>query len=220
MTDAADWGRVDDYIVGALVPADPALAAAMAANAAAKLPAIDVAPNQGKLLHIFAPDGRGAADPRDRHARWLFDDLAGAGAGAGGRLVTLEADPRHAEVARANIARAGLDAVVEIHVGPALATLPNLPADAPFDLVFIDADKGNNPGYLEWALKLTRPGSVIICDNVVRDGRVADAASRDSAIVGIRRFFEMLAAEPRLTGTAVQTVGSKGWDGFAIAIVA
>ena len=220
MTDAADWGRVDDYIVGALVPADPALAAAMAANAAAKLPAIDVAPNQGKLLHIFA---RMVGARRileigtlgGYSTIWLARALE-----PGGRLVTLEADPHHAEVARANIARAGLDAVVEIHVGPALASLPNLPADVPFDLVFIDADKGNNPGYLEWALKLTRPGSVIICDNVVRDGRVADAASRDSAIVGIRRFFEMLAAEPRLTGTAVQTVGSKGWDGFAIAIVA
>ncbi len=215
----ADWARVDDYIGAQLIEADPILDAALAANAAAGLPAIDVAPNQGKLLHIYA---------RMIGARrileigtlggystiWLARALP-----AGGRLVTLEFSPAHAEVARGNIARAGLEAVVEIHVGPALETLPALEAEPPFDLVFIDADKGNNPGYLEWALKLTRPGSVILCDNVVRSGRIANEASTEGDVVGTRRFFEMMAAEPRLTGTAVQTVGSKGWDGFAIAIV-
>jgi predicted O-methyltransferase YrrM len=134
----------------------------------------------------------------------------------GGVVVTLEAEPRHAEVARANIAQAGLADRVEVRVGPALDTLPAL--EGPFDLVFIDADKRSNPDYLTWALELARPGTVIVCDNVVREGRVADASDNPD-IDGIRRFFDMLAAEPRLTGTAIQTVGVRGWDGFAVAIV-
>jgi predicted O-methyltransferase YrrM len=138
---------------------------------------------------------------------------------AGGRLVTLEASPAHAAVARGNIERAGLADVVDLRLGRALDTLPALAGEAPFDMVFIDADKPSNRDYLAWALRLARPGTVIVCDNVVREGRVADAASTDPATLGTRRMFEDLAAEPRLTATALQTVGSKGWDGFAIAIV-
>ncbi len=136
-----------------------------------------------------------------------------------GRVVTLEADLAHAEIARANIERAGLAAVVDLRTGPALEILPLFQEDEPFDLIFIDADKANNPSYLTWALKLARPGTVIIGDNVVRDGAVVDRTSTDPRVQGVRRFFEMLADEPRLTSTALQTVGSKGWDGFTISIV-
>jgi predicted O-methyltransferase YrrM len=215
-----DWTRVDDYITGILVPPDPALDAALAANAAAGLPAIDVAPAEGRFLHILA---------RMVGARCILEigTLGGYSTiwlaralPAGGRLVTLEASPAHAAVARGNIERAGLADVVDLRLGRALDTLPALAGEAPFDMVFIDADKPSNPDYLAWALRLARPGTVIVCDNVVREGRVADAASTDPAILGTRRMFEDLAAEPRLTATALQTVGSKGWDGFAIAIVA
>ena len=141
---------------------------------------------------------------------------------ADGRLVTLEADPTHAAVARANIAAAGLAGRVELRQGPALQLLPGIAADGlgPFDLVFIDADKPNNPHYLDWALRLARPGTVILADNVVRDGAVLDAAGTDARVQGVRRFAEMLAAEPRLAATAMQTVGAKGWDGFVLAVVA
>ena len=213
----ADWQRVDGYLADLLVGDDPALAAALAANAAAGLPAIDVSPLQGKLLHLLA---RLAGARRileigtlgGYSTIWLARALPD-----GGRLVTLEAERRHAEVARANIARAGLADRVELIPGPALDTLPTL--EGPFDLVFIDADKRSNPDYLAWALRLSRPGAVIVCDNVIRDGAITDATSRDPGVVGTRRFLEMLAAEPRLSATAVQTVGAKGWDGFAIAIV-
>jgi predicted O-methyltransferase YrrM len=213
----ADWQRVDGYLAELLVGDDPALAAALAANAAGGLPAIDVSPLQGKLLHILA---RLAGARRileigtlgGYSTIWLARALPEEG-----RLVSLEAEPRHAEVARKNIAAAGLAGRVEVVLGRALDTLPTLAG--PFDLVFIDADKRGNPDYLAWALRLSRPGTVILCDNVVRDGAITDAASRDPGVVGTRRFFEMLAAEPRLTATAVQSVGAKGWDGFAIAIV-
>jgi predicted O-methyltransferase YrrM len=214
---ASDWKRVDGYLGGLLLPADPALDAALAANAAAGLPSIDVSPLQGKFLHVLA---RLVGAKRvleigtlgGYSTIWLVRALP-----EGGRLVSLEAAPAHAEVARANLARAGLAGQAEVIVGPALETLPGL--QGPFDLVFIDADKRGNPDYLTWALRLSRPGTVIVCDNVVRSGAVADAASTDPGVVGTRRFFEMLAGEARLTGTAIQTVGSKGWDGFAIAIV-
>lgn len=215
--DSNDWKRVDAWIADRLFPPDPALDAALAANAAAGLPTIDVSPAEGRLLHILA---RMAGARRileigtlgGYSTIWLARALP-----ADGRVVTLEASPRHAEVARANLARASLADRVELHVGRALDTLPGLPG--PFDMVFIDADKAGNPEYLAWALKLSRPGTVIVCDNVVRRGAIADAASRDPDIVGTRRFFDMLGSDPRLTATAVQTVGSKGWDGFAIAIV-
>jgi predicted O-methyltransferase YrrM len=213
----SDWRRVDAYLLDRLVPPDPGLDAALAANAAAGLPAIDVAPNQGRLLHILA---RMVGARRileigtlgGYSTIWLARALA-----AGGRLVTLEAEPRHATVARANIAAAGLADRVEVVVGPALATLPTLAG--PFDFVFIDADKRSNADYLGEALRLARPGAVIVCDNVVRDGRIADPDDASPAVAGTRRFFDRLGAEPRLVATAIQTVGVKGWDGFAIAFV-
>jgi len=215
------WLAVDRYIVDTLLPPDPTLDAVLAANAAAGLPAIDVAPNQGKLLYLLALL-RGARRILEigtlggYSTIWLARALP-----AGGRLVTLEADERHAAVARANIERAGLAGVIEIRVGKALDSLAQLQREGgePFDLIFIDADKPNNPKYLEWALKLSRKGSVILGDNVVREGAVIDAASEDDRVQGTRRFFERMAAEPRLSATALQTVGSKGYDGFALALV-
>jgi predicted O-methyltransferase YrrM len=213
------WAKVDGFIVEHLVPADAGLSAALSANSAAGLAAHDVAPNQGKLLHIFA---------RMVNARRILEIGTLGGYSTiwlaralpqGGQLITLEADPKHAEIARANIARAGLAEFVELKIGPALETLPTLEGDKPFDLIFIDADKPNNPAYLTWALKLARPGTVIIGDNVVRDGAILDPWSGDPRVQGVQDFIRMLAADPRLTSTALQTVGSKGWDGFTISIV-
>lgn len=215
------WTAVDRYITDHLAPHDAVLEEALRASDAAGLPAIHVAPNQGKLLHLLARI-QGARNVLEvgtlggYSTLWLARALP-----PGGRLVTLEVDPKHAEVARANFARAGLSDVVDLRVGRALATLPVLAAEGrgPFDLVFIDADKRSNPDYFQWALKLTRKGSLIIIDNVVRNGAVVDATSTDPNIQGVRRLYEMLAAEPRVSTTAVQTVGSKGYDGFAMALV-
>jgi predicted O-methyltransferase YrrM len=215
------WTAVDRYITDLFVPPDPALEAALQATADAGMPLINVAPNQGQLLHILAR-GIGARAILEigtlggYSTIWLARALS-----PGGRLISLEADPKHAEVARANIARAGLAEVVEVRLGRALDTLPQLAAEGhgPFDLVFIDADKANTAPYFEWALKLTRRGSLIITDNVVRNGAVIDAASPDSDVQGVRRFNAALAAEPRVTATILQTVGSKGYDGLAFALV-
>ena len=215
------WTAVDDYFAGLLLAYDPVLEAALRDSAEAGLPPQNVAPNQGKLLHLLA---------RILGARTVleFGTLGGYSTiwlaralPPGGRLVTLEADPRHAEVARANIARAGLDGVVELREGQALETLPKLAEEGygPFDLFFIDADKPNNPHYLTWALRLSRPGSLIIGDNVVRSGAVIDAASADPNVQGVRRFTDLLAQEPRLSATVLQTVGGKGYGGFALALV-
>ena len=217
----AQWTKVDDYFNGLLAPSDPALDAALEHSTAAGLPPHQVAPNQGKLLHLLARI-QGARTVLEigtlggYSTIWLARALP-----EGGRLVSLEADPRCAEVARANVERAGLGEVVEIRTGKALESLPRLAEEGqgPFDVVFIDADKPGNPDYLAWALRLTRPGSLIIGDNVVRDGEVADPASTDPRVQGVRRFTELIAAEPRLTATAVQTVGEKGYDGFALALV-
>ena len=215
------WTAVDEYITHMLAPPDPVLDAALEASSATGLPAIQVTPNQGKLLHLLA---------RLHGARrileigtlggystiWLARALP-----ADGRLITLEADPRHADIARANISRAGLDAMVDLRVGRALDTLPRIAAEGggAFDLIFIDADKQSIPEYFRFARKLSSRGSLIIVDNVVRDGKVIDAASDDPDIQGIRRFNEMLAAEPDVCATAIQTVGAKGHDGFAIVLV-
>jgi predicted O-methyltransferase YrrM len=215
------WAEVDQYITERLVPPDPALEAALQATADAGMPLINVAPNQGKLLQVLAL-ALGAQRILEvgtlagYSTIWLARALP-----AGGRLITLEVDPKHAEVARANIARAGLANVVELRLGPAIETLPQLAAErpAPFDLVFIDADKANTAAYFEWALKMTRRGGMIIVDNVVRDGAVIDADSPDASVQGVRRFMDALAGEPYLTATAIQTVGSKGYDGLAIATV-
>ena len=215
------WSAVDRYITDLLVPSDPALDAALRASAAAGLPPINVAPNQGKLLMLLA-QAQGARNILEigtlggYSTIWLARALP-----AGGRLITLEFDPKHAEVARANIERAGLADVVEVRLGRALDTLKQLAAEnrGPFDLIFIDADKPGYPDYFPWALKLSRPGSMIIADNVVRNGAVIDADSSDPNVQGMRRFNELLAAEPRVSATVIQTVGSKGYDGFAIVLV-
>jgi len=215
------WLKVDEYLDGLFVGKDAALDAALEASERAGLPAIAVSPTHGKLLHLLAKL-QGAKRILEigtlggYSTIWLARALP-----VGGKLITLEYVAKHAEVARANIKRAGLADKVEVRVGPALSTLPLVASEGggPFDVVFIDADKPNNPAYLEWALKLTRMGSLIIGDNVVRQGRVIDAKSKDASIQGVRRFNELLAAEPRVTATALQTVGVKGYDGLAIGLV-
>jgi predicted O-methyltransferase YrrM len=212
---------VDDYFTKTIVAPDPALEQALAANAAAGLPSIDVSAPQGKLIHLLArmTRARNALEIGTLGGYstiWLASALPDDG-----RLVTLEWNGRHAEVARRNVARAGLSAKVEVRTGAALETLPKIAAEGlgPFDFVFIDADKANNAAYLEWALKLSRPGTAIVVDNVVREGEVADARSADPDVVGVRWMFDLIAREPRLSATAIQTVGAKGWDGFALAVV-
>jgi predicted O-methyltransferase YrrM len=215
------WTTVDRYITDSLVPSDPTLDAALEANVAAGLPAHDVSPNQGKLLHLLALMQRARnileiGTLGGYSTIWLARALTD-----GGRLVTLEFDPKHAAIAKSNLQRAGLSGVVDLRVGAALDSLAILEREQgePFDLIFIDADKPNNPDYLVYALKLSRKGSLTIGDNVVRDGAVADPHNPDPRVQGVRRFFDMLADEPRLCATALQTVGSKGYDGFALALV-
>ena len=221
MPNKRNWSEVDSYFARTLIGSDSALEGALAANAAAGLPSIDVSAPQGKLIHLLArmSGARKALEIGTLGgystiwlARALPDD---------GRLITLEVNAKHAEIARRNVARAGLESKVEVRTGAALTTLPKLEAErlGPFDFVFIDADKTNNPAYLEWALRLSRPGTVIVVDNVVRGGDVVEAASRDPDVVGVRRMFDLMAREPRLSATAIQTVGAKGWDGFALAVV-
>ncbi len=215
------WSAVDAYLTDALVPSDAALDAALAASEAAGLPAINVAPNQGKLLQLLATI-RGARRILEvgtlggYSTIWLARALP-----PGGKLVTLELNPEHAKIATRNIARAGFAEVVSVVVGSAKGSLAQLveAGAEPFDFIFIDADKENNAVYLDAALKLSRPGTVIVVDNVVRQGRVADLDNHDPDVVGVREGFDFIAAQPRLTTTAVQTVGLKGWDGFAISIV-
>ncbi|MFC9397210.1 O-methyltransferase [Streptomyces sp. NPDC057027] len=215
------WTAVDHYFTETIAPADEALTAALADSTAAGLPEIAVAPNQGKLLHLLA-SVQGARNVLEigtlggYSTIWLARALP-----ADGRLITLEYSPAHADVARANIARAGLDKIVEVRTGAALDTLPQLETEGagPFDLVFIDADKVNNAHYVAWALKLSRPGTVIVVDNVVREGRVATPHPDDPAITGTREMFDLIAAEPRLDATALQTVGTKGYDGLLLARV-
>jgi predicted O-methyltransferase YrrM len=215
------WNSVDRYLTDTLISPDQRIEDALEANACAGLPAIDVAPNQGKLLHLLA---------RVQGARrileigtlggystiWLARALP-----ADGQLITLELEPKHAAVAGSNVQRAGLSSLVDIRVGPALDSLAALHAEkpAPFDFIFLDADKPNNPSYLEWAIKLSRPGTLILGDNVVREGAIVEEDNTDDRVKGTRTFLEKLGAHPRLDATAVQTVGVKGYDGFALAIV-
>jgi predicted O-methyltransferase YrrM len=213
--DAKAWSAVDDYLESALLERDPVLEQALADSEAAGLRAIHVAPNQGKLLQLLA-QMMGARRILEigtlggYSTLWLARALPPEG-----RLITLEVEPRHAEVARANLARAGVSGQVEVRVGRAIELLPKLQPEAPFDFTFIDADKPSNPDYFAWALRLSRPGSVIVVDNVVRAGAVTEALS-EARVQGIRRMMELIAAEPRVTATAIQTVGSKGWDGFCL----
>ena len=215
------WKQVDRYLGEALALEDDALRDAVAASEAAGLPAIQVAPNQGRLLELLA---------RTLQARRILEigTLGGystlwlsRGLAPGGRVVTIEYDPHHAEVARATFARAGLRDSVELLEGAALDVLPRLVAERgePFDLVFVDADKPALPEYFTWSLKLIRPGGLIIVDNVIREGAVADASSADPSVQGVRRMNELVAAEPRVSATTIQTVGVKGYDGFALILV-
>ena len=217
------WTQVDRYFCDLLAPsaADDELDAVLVAYKKADLPAIDVSRLQGKFLEFLV---------RSSGARRILEigTLGGystlwlaRGLPEGGRIVTLEFDPHHAETARENLRNAGVLDRVDIRVGRAIDTLPTLEntAVAPFDLIFIDADKSGYPGYLEWALKLSRPGTVIVADNVVRDGKVVEADCDDEDVQGVRRFTELLAAEPRLSATVLQTVGVKGYDGVALAVV-
>ena len=216
-----EWTAVDDYIIRMLVQPDDALNAALHDSAAAGLPSINVSPNQGKLLHILARMQNATRIQEigtlgGYSTIWLARALA-----PGGRVITLEIDPKHAEVARANVARAGVADRVELRLGRALDTLPQIAADGrgPFDLVFIDADKPGNADYFQWALKLSRRGSVIVIDNVVRAGKVVDPESTDANVQGVRRLNDVMSVEPRIVATAMQTVGGKGYDGFAVAFV-
>ena len=215
------WTKVDEYLAERLIPLDAALTAAREANAEAKLPAIDVSPTQGKFLYLLA---------KIQNARrilevgtlggystiWLARALPEVG-----RLITLEIEKRHADVALKNIERAGVAGKVELRLAPAAESLAKLVKEGtePFDFIFIDADKPNNPVYLEWALQLARPGTIVVVDNVIRDGAIVDAGSEDASVQGTRRLFDLMAANPRLDATALQTVGIKGYDGFVVAVV-
>lgn len=216
------WSAVDGYVTDLLAPDDEALTSALSASDQAGLPQIAVAGNQGKLLYLLAKT-QGARTVLEigtlggYSTIWLARALP-----EGGRLISLEYSEAHAEVARANLSQAGLDGIAEVRTGAALETLPKLAAEpgaGPFDLFFIDADKKNNPHYVEWALRLSRPGSLIIVDNVIRGGAVLSGEGADEAVTGTREMFEVVAREPRLEATAVQTVGTKGHDGFLIARV-
>ena len=216
------WNAVDEYLTETLARPDAVLEAALRESEAAGLPPINVSPPQGKFLNLLARI-QGARNILEigtlggYSAIWLARALPPGG----GRLVTLEVDANHAKVARANLARAGLANVVQVRLGRAIDTLPELEHEGagPFDFIFIDADKPSNPEYFAWALRLSRRGTVIVVDNVVRKGAVADAASADAAVQGVRRLNLMMAGEPRVSATALQTVGGKGYDGFALALV-
>jgi predicted O-methyltransferase YrrM len=215
------WTAVDQYTTHLLLPADAALDAALASSEAAGLPSISVSPSQGKLLMMLAQLA-GAKQILEIGTLGGYSSIwLGRALAPGGRLITLEANPKHAEVARGNIARAGLAEVVEVRLGDARAGIQQLAAEGRgnFDLIFIDADKQSIPHYLEWSLKLSHPGTLIIVDNVIRDGALIDAKSEDPNVIGARRMHEMLAAEPRLSATTIQTVGSKGYDGLTLARV-
>jgi predicted O-methyltransferase YrrM len=221
MNDHDHWTAVDRYLTGKLVPPDAALDAALKASDEAGLPAIQVAPNQGKMLQLLA---RAIGARRileigtlgGYSTIWLAHALP-----PDGKLITLEFAPKHAEVARENIARAGFAGRVEVRVGAAVDTLAQLAAEnpAPFDFIFIDADKQTYAEYFAWALRLSRRGTLIVADNVVRQGAVTDPGSKDDSVRGVQRFYAAVAAEPRVSATALQTVGSKGYDGFALLLV-
>lgn len=215
------WTAVDEYVSGLLAPHDEALEAALEAGEAAGLPGIQVSPPQGKLLYLLART-IGARSILEIGTLGAYSTIwLGRALSDGGRLITIEADPAYADVARANIGRAGLGEAVEIRVGPALDVLPGLHAEGagPFDLAFIDADKENSPAYFSWTLDHARPGALIVVDNVVRGGALADPESDDPKVQAQRQLHETIAAEERVTATTIQTVGAKGYDGFTVALV-
>lgn len=221
MKEAETWSKVDQYIMDCLIPNDPVLEKALSVNQLAGLPSHDVSPTQGKLLHLLARI-KGAKRILEigtlggYSTIWLARALP-----PGGRLVTLELDPLHARVAQENIALAQLEDVVELRAGDALDHLSRMADEGAenFDFIFIDADKPNNPSYLKWALYFSRPGTVIIGDNVIREGEIINDTSQDPRVQGVRKFYDLLAEEPRITATAIQTVGSKGYDGFVLGVV-
>ncbi len=212
------WARIDDYLAEVLLPPDEVLDDTLTAGVDAGIPQIQVSPTQGKLLYLLAL-AVGAKNILEvgtlagYSAIWMARALP-----ADGRLITLEVDPDNARVARSSIRRAGLDDRIDVRIGSAMETLPILQTEGagPFDFVFVDADKQNNPGYVAWALRLARPGTVIVVDNIVRHGALIDQSSQDESVRGVRAMFEFIASEPRLEATALQTVGSKGHDGFAL----
>jgi predicted O-methyltransferase YrrM len=219
--DTERWSAVDRYLAETLLPADASLAAALAASDAAGLPQIQVTATQGRLLELLA---------RTLGARTILEigTLGGystiwmaRGLAPGGRVVTLEVDPKHASVARANFARAGVDSLIELREGAALDLLPELETEraGPFDLIFVDADKPSLPDYFIWSLRLSHPGTLILVDNVVREGEVVNAGSEDASVQGVRRMNELIAAEPRVSATTIQTVGAKGYDGICFILV-
>ncbi len=215
------WSEVDAYVNGIFVGTDAALEAARAASEAARLPDISVTPAQGKFLALLAQI-RGARSILEIGTLGAYSTIWLARAlPAGGRLISLEVNPRHAEVAKSNLARAGVASVVEVRLGEALETLPKLEAEgaAPFDYIFIDADKPNIAPYFGWAVRLSAPGTVIVVDNVIRNGAIIDAGSEDPNVQGVRRFNDMIAAQPGVSATTLQTVGAKGYDGFTLAVV-
>jgi predicted O-methyltransferase YrrM len=218
------WSRVDSYLNATLIPADAQLEATLAANAEASLPAIDVSPTQGKFLHMLAQI-HGAKRILEIGTLGGYSTIwLGRALPADGKLISMEFNPKHAKVAGQNIARARLSALIEIRVGAAADSLARLVDETPepFDMIFIDADKPNNSVYLEWAMKLSRKGTVLLVDNVIRQGKIADAASKDASVLGTRVMFEQITKLQQaglLTATALQTVGSKGYDGLCIAIV-
>ncbi|QGN37931.1 O-methyltransferase [Klebsiella oxytoca] len=213
------WSAVDNYLEEALIPNDPLLNRVLANNQRAGLPAIDVAASQGQFLALLVRMTRAKrvleiGTLGGYSTIWMARELP-----VDGELLTLEADAHHANVARENLRLAGVDNKVEVREGPALASLETLGDRPPFDLIFIDADKPNNPNYLRWALRYSHPGTLIVGDNVVRDGEVANPESTDERVQGVREFIRMMGSDPRLTVTALQTVGNKGWDGFTLAWV-
>ena len=214
------WTAVDAYFTDLIVPPDPVLDAAQEASRAAGLPAISVSAAQGKFLHLLARI-QGARRILEIGTLGAYSTIWLARAlPAGGRLITLEFDPKHAAVARDNIERAGLAEVVDVRLGAALDALPRLASEGmAFDLIFIDADKTGYPDYWGWALRLSRPGTLIVADNVVRDGAVADPSSDDPNVRAVRCYHALVAAEPRVTATVLQTVGAKGYDGMSLALV-
>lgn len=215
------WSSVDEYVTGLLAPHDAALEAALSASETAGLPAIQVSPPQGKLLYLLAKS-IGARSILEFGTLGAYSTIwLGRALTEGGRLITLEADPAYAEIARENIARADLANVVDLRVGAALDLLPDLHLEGagPFDFTFIDADKENSPAYFSWALDHSQQGSLIVADNVVRDGTLADSESGDPKVQAQRRLHEIVAADDRVSATTIQTVGNKGYDGFTVALV-
>jgi predicted O-methyltransferase YrrM len=222
MSNPEVWTAVDDYVTDLLAAPDAALDNALSATATAGMPQIAVSPPQGKFLHLLAQI-RGARRILEIGTLGAYSTIWLARAlPADGRLITLEVNARHAEVARANLEKAGVESVTEIRVGAALDTLPQLAEEGagPFDLVFIDADKANIPEYFDWAVKLSRPGTVIVVDNVVRNGALLDPSDEVPDVVGVRRLHQQLASDARVSATTIQTVGAKGYDGFTLAVVA